>query len=120
MKALLLNKEVVDVQAKEFEVPSTMSWVDCSNEVKIGWVLKDGNLVDPDVLTADEQAAVELRELRRIRDTKLVETDWWGVSENTITSAQTTYRQALRDITKTYSSINDDGFAWPTKPEGGE
>ena len=41
MKALLLNKEVVDVQAKEFEVPSSMSWVDCSDKVKIGWVLKD-------------------------------------------------------------------------------
>jgi len=28
----------------------------------------------------------------------------------------TTYRQALRDITDTYSSVDDDGFTWPTKP----
>jgi len=33
-----------------------------------------------------------------------------------MSSAWTTYRQALRDITKTYSSMDDDGFAWPEKP----
>jgi hypothetical protein len=32
----------------------------------------------------------------------------------TMTSAQTTYRQALRDITDTYSSLDD--VVWPEKP----
>ena len=27
-----------------------------------------------------------------------------------------TYRQALRDITKTYKTLEDDGFEWPTEP----
>jgi len=45
MKALLLNKEVVDVQAKEFEVPSNMSWMDCPDACKSGeWEVVDGTL----------------------------------------------------------------------------
>ena len=28
----------------------------------------------------------------------LAECDWWGASDNTMTTAQTTYRQALRDL----------------------
>ena len=34
-----------------------------------------------------------------------------------MTQAQSDYRQALRDITDTYSSMDDEGFAWPTKPQ---
>ena len=34
----------------------------------------------------------------------------------TMTDAQKTYRQSLRDITKTYKSMDDAGFSWPTKP----
>ena len=30
--------------------------------------------------------------------------------------AQKTYRQSLRDITKTYKSMDDADFSWPTKP----
>ena len=36
--------------------------------------------------------------------------------DRTMTDAQKTYRQSLRDITKTYKSMDDDGFSWPTKP----
>ena len=54
--------------------------------------------------------------LRLARNLKLKETDWWASSDLTMTSEQTSYRQALRDITKTYSSIDDEGFSWPTKP----
>ena len=54
--------------------------------------------------------------LRLTRNLKLKETDWWASSDLTMTSDQTSYRQALRDITKTYSSMDDEGFSWPTKP----
>ena len=116
MKALILDNAVVDVVEKEFEVHASLTWVDCDDSVKVGWSYKDKKFTDPDALTTDEQAAAELRKLRQSRDNKLQVTDWWGTSDNTMTQAQKDYRQELRDITKTYQSMNDDGFKWPTKP----
>ena len=53
--------------------------------------------------------------LRNERDLRLRETDHWAYQDTPdMTQAQIDYRQALRDITKTYSSIND--VVWPTKP----
>jgi len=63
------------------------------------------------------KAAVDLDRLRAERNGKLKETDYLALSDNTMSDDMKTYRQALRDITKTYSSIDDEGFAWPTKPE---
>jgi len=57
-----------------------------------------------------------LKELRRQRNAKLAETDFYALSDVTMSADMTTYRQALRDITDTYSSVDDDGFTWPTKP----
>ena len=63
----------------------------------------------------DELIAAEpLRLLRQERDRRLAETDWWAVSDRTITDEQAAYRQALRDITATYTSLDD--VVWPTKP----
>ena len=59
-------------------------------------------------------AAQPMKELRAERDRKLAETDWWAVADRTMTEEQTAYRQALRDITNTYSSL--DTVVWPTKP----
>lgn len=59
--------------------------------------------------------AVPLSLLREFRNMKLQETDWWANSDLTMTSEQTAYRQALRDITDTYTSLDD--VVWPTKPE---
>jgi len=56
-----------------------------------------------------------LRRLRKRRDAKLAQTDWWALSDRTMTAEQIAYRQALRDITNTYSSLDD--VVWPTKPE---
>jgi|TARA_R110002167_G_C12561979_1_gene641861 transcriptional regulator with XRE-family HTH domain len=66
------------------------------------------------IISAEELAASELRGLRRLRDQKIAETDWWANSDLTMTQAQTDYRQALRDITETYSSYLD--VVWPVKP----
>lgn len=53
---------------------------------------------------------------RAKRDGLLSDTDWWGASDNTMTQAQTDYRQALRDITThaNWPNLADDD--WPTKP----
>jgi len=68
------------------------------------------------VLSSDALVAQELTSLKSMRTQLLVETDWMGNQDYSITDAWKTYRQALRDITKTYSSMSDDGFAFPTKP----
>ena len=63
----------------------------------------------------DELVAAEpMRLLRAERDRKLADTDWWATSDRTMTDAQTTYRQALRDVPANYSSLDD--VVWPTKP----
>jgi hypothetical protein len=65
---------------------------------------------------AELTAAEPLEALRAERNRLLAETDWWASSDLTMTDEQTAYRQALRDITNTYSSMDDEGFAFPTKP----
>tara|TARA_R100000388_G_scaffold18691_1_gene14422 strand:- start:2539 stop:2796 length:258 start_codon:yes stop_codon:yes gene_type:complete len=62
-------------------------------------------------LTAEEK----LNYLRTERNKKLQATDVWALSDRTMTQAQKDYRQALRDITKTATSLDD--VTWPTKPE---
>jgi hypothetical protein len=63
----------------------------------------------------DELIAAEpMRLLRVERDRKLAETDWWAVADRTMTAEQTAYRQALRDITQSATSLDD--VVWPTKP----
>tara|TARA_R100000388_G_C7183762_1_gene129984 strand:+ start:325 stop:708 length:384 start_codon:yes stop_codon:yes gene_type:complete len=60
------------------------------------------------------QNAEPMRLLRVERNRKLAETDWWGLSDLTMTQAQINYRQALRDITDSATSLDD--VTWPTKP----
>ena len=52
--------------------------------------------------------------LRFERDNRLKETDIWGLQDYPASSQQLAYRQALRDITDSYDSL--DGVVWPTKP----
>jgi hypothetical protein len=63
---------------------------------------------------AELVAAEPMRLLREERNRRLAETDWWAMSDRTMTEAQTTYRQALRDITDSATSLDD--VTWPTKP----
>ena len=62
--------------------------------------------------------------LRLERDKRLAETDWWDLSDTTtMTDAQKTYRQALRDLPATQNptiksgTLNElDNVTWPVKP----
>ena len=62
----------------------------------------------------DLTSAEPMKELRAERDKLIAATDWWASSDLTMTDAQTAYRQALRDITEDYTSLDD--VEWPTKP----
>lgn len=85
----------------------------------------DGEVIDHGVYTpsAEEQAQFDegnrlydLEQLRIERNKKLEETDWWELpSQLPLSEERSTYRQALRDITNTYTSLED--VIWPDKPE---
>ena len=53
---------------------------------------------------------------RTTRNTKLAETDFYALSDVTMSSSMATYRQALRDITKHSNWPNLQDSDWPTKP----
>lgn len=64
---------------------------------------------------AELDAAEPMKLLREERNRRLAETDWWASSDLTMSTARTNYRQALRDITDSATSLDD--VTWPTKPE---
>ena len=74
-------------------------------------------------LEAKEQAWIdgekdrELEVLRYQRNKLLVETDYLALSDNTLSSAMTTYRTALRDLPNGLTTVADcENVTWPTKP----
>jgi len=89
--------------------------------------LIDGVLVD---LTADEITArnaeqvtastdleLALSEVREKRNILIAETDYLALSDQTLSSDMTTYRQSLRDITNGLDTVEKcNNITWPTKP----
>ena len=67
MKALILNGKVVDTASTEFEVHSSMTWVDCENTVKAGYSY-DGSKFTSNEPTAEEIAAKETALNKKIAD----------------------------------------------------
>ena len=76
-------------------------------------------------LTADEITALNAMhalapaekwaEVRKERDLLLNATDWWTISDSPdMTDAQTSYRQALRDLPADHGDPFD--ITWPTAP----
>jgi hypothetical protein len=53
---------------------------------------------------------------RATRDAKLAETDFYALSDVTMSSEMTTYRQALRDLPDHSNWPNLEEDDWPTKP----
>ena len=82
-------------------------------------------------LTADEETARDAEEaaweagegdralagMRQDRDRLLAETDFYALSDVTMSADMTTYRQDLRDLPAGKTTKADvDGATWPTKP----
>ena len=66
---------------------------------------------------ANAAPARALAEMRARRTSLLAETDFYALSDVTMSSDMTTYRQALRDLPAgkdTVKKVND--ATWPTKP----
>lgn len=97
---------------------------DSNNNWVQAWQIVDMFADDDELGTKAEQETAYQTKLdnkaaesnRSQRDRLLTETDWWAMSDRTMTSAQTTYRQALRDITthSNWPHLEEDD--WPTKP----
>ena len=68
-----------------------------------------------DDLPTTEQSTEEISMMERFkRDRLIAETDWWAMSDLTMTDAQKAYRQSLRDVPEQAGFPND--ITWPTKP----
>ena len=87
------------------------AWDDDGNQITI-----DESAVATKI--AEIEAAEPMKELRRVRDAKLAETDWLITMHKekgtNIPTAWKTYRQSLRDITDSATSLDD--VTWPEKP----
>ena len=88
----------------------------------------NGNRVQ---FTAEEEAARDVEEqawadgafnraiasVRSKRNGLLADTDYLALSDNTLTSDMTTYRQNLRDLPDGKDTVEKcDNVTWPTKP----
>ena len=61
----------------------------------------------------DKTDAELMREVRGTRDDLLKETDWYALSDVTMSSDMTTYREALRDLP---ANVDLTNIVYPTKP----
>ena len=98
------------MESPKFYPSETGLWEDCK------WV--DDRPRPSSEEVANKLAELKLVEplfyLRQERDKRLAACDLWGLKDYPTTEAQAAYRQALRDITNTYKSL--DEVVWPDKP----
>ena len=88
----------------------------------------NGNIVP---FTAEEEAQRDAEEqvysdgafdraianLRQDRNRKLVETDFYALSDVTMSAEMTTYRQELRNLPTGLTTVEEvNNVTWPTKP----
>ena len=59
-----------------------------------------------------------MEDLRAKRNKLLADTDYYGISDNTMSSEMQTYRQSLRDLTNGLTTVDQvKAVEFPTKPE---
>ena len=60
---------------------------------------------------------IAMKDLRAKRNNLLAETDYYALSDQTLSDDMRTYRQSLRDITNGLTTKTQvDAVTWPTKP----
>ena len=86
------------------------------NNVKVPFTAEEEIAKDAEVkIWLDGAPAREMTAIRNHRNGLLMETDWMGFSDVTLSDAWKTYRQELRDIPA--SNTIYENVTWPTKPE---
>ena len=112
-KVLILNNEVVDVADTAFEVHSSLTWMDCSDDsVNTRWTLVDGVLTAP----SNEITSQDWEKFRDSRNRRLQQSDWTQSRDVSLSNdaAWKTYRQALRDLPT--NTTDPRSPSWPSKP----
>lgn len=79
------------------------------NEVEI-----DPAVVEPFVADAERESSMSF--LRKVRNSRLVETDHYALVDATLTDEMRAYRQALRDLPA--NTADPANPVWPVKPGG--
>ena len=123
MKALILDDKVVDVKEQSYEVHPSMSWIDCPNDIRIGFFY-DGKTFKSDEQTPEEIFEIRMVQLREIRDSLLNETDWTAIPDNDLSWLEKRkwrkYRKQLRnfpiDAERQLKNNVYCKIVWPTKP----
>ena len=84
-------------------------------ETKVTATAKKRALTDAE---KTDRNASNLESLRFERNLKLADTDFYALSDVTMSSDMATYRQALRDLPATadITKWDTDNWVWPTKP----
>lgn len=104
--AIVEDGVVTNVVEGTAEQAATHGWI-AGDDAEIGGTYDGSEFTKPAAPTLTEDEA------RTIRNNLLSDTDWWAVSDRTMTSEETAYRQALRDLPDHADWPNMD---WPTKP----
>ena len=91
------------------------------SNTKLFTQVEDGTITTYEISEEADYDAYCQFQLRLKRNDLLLATDWWGASDQTMSDAQTTYRQALRDLPSSASPKLDSNnvltnVTWPTKP----
>tara|TARA_Y100000592_G_scaffold67971_1_gene105659 strand:- start:1313 stop:1705 length:393 start_codon:yes stop_codon:yes gene_type:complete len=127
-----MSQALIELGISNFELEGTptsktefeKSFVKITGHDKSGSIIRSTNPDDFGVTWTkvkakyDELVAAEpLEQLREVRNSILAESDWTQNRDVTLSNDVDwkTYRQALRDITKDYKSLED--VKWPEKPE---
>ena len=110
------NDQIVD---SKYEDPGEDGWIYKNFDDSVPLLVVDGDIiVDEDSMpprpTQQELDDYKMMKLRQERNRLLAETDWMANSDVTMSDEWRNYRQALRDITDTYS--NRDEVVWPNPP----
>lgn len=107
MKALIQENRVCQIEASEFPVAPSLTWVDCGDDVQTGWSFDGSSFSAPPGPTIEE--------VRGMRNDLLMASDWTQVPDSALSDSKkaewATYRTSLRDLPAAYPNIT-----WPTEP----
>lgn len=108
MKACVIENGIVVnvIEVASVDDLATFNALDLGEYAEIGDTVVDGASVEAASRVPTEEDLLNERKaiIREQRNELLKETDWWAVSDRTMTQEQIDYRQALRDLP------DQDGF----------
>ena len=115
----------------KYVIIDALDQLNCTNWGKIDGLSYEGIEWIGEPTATKEEVELKIKEiiqnapmtiLRRERDRRIAETDWWVLPDRNPTSEQLTYRQALRDLPNNVNPVFNEnkteivGFDWPEKP----